>query len=184
MRRSAHLRCSMHVRTSKILPALITIVSLGVAGCDDIDVARGNLTAPGSATSALVSVEPATVTPEFLSGPFCATQPPFRGRVTVIVRSGHERFLRSIQFEFHDRFGGQAFPTPIPIPTPATIPSATPVPIPTSSPIPIPGLVMFGAQQPLVSLGNVPTQSFWLHFGCGSVAAGTLIVAVETTDRF
>src|SRR5688572_20355825 len=171
----------MYVRT-KTLPALIAIVSLGVAACDGISVTAGNPAAPGSVTSALLSAEPATVIPEFLSSPFCATHPPFRGRLNVTVRSEHDRLLRFIRFEFHDRFGVQAFPTAIPIPTAATIPSGTPVPIPTSSPIPIPGHGLFGGA--LLSFGHSPTQSFWLHFGCGFVAAGTLIVEVETTDRF
>ena len=172
----------MHASSSKTLPALIAIVSLGVAACDNISVTAGNPAAPGPGTSALLSAEPATVIPEFLSSPFCATHPPFRGRVNVTVRSEHARLLRSIRFDFHDRVGVQAFPTAIPIPTAAAIPSAIPVQIPTSSPIPIPGQGLFGGA--LVSFGQFPAQSFWLHFGCGSVAAGTLIVEVETTDRF
>jgi hypothetical protein len=172
----------MHAGISKTRPALIAIVSLAVAACAGISVTAGNPGAPGSVTSALLSAEPATVIPEFLSSPFCGTHPPFRGRVNVTVRSEHARFLRSIRFKFHDRFGAQAFPTAIPIPTAATIPSSTPVPIPTSSPIPIPGHGLFGGA--LLLFGNSPTQSFWLQFECGSVAVGTLVVEVETTDRF
>jgi hypothetical protein len=174
----------MHVPVSKSLPAFLAIASLGFAACDGTSVTAGNPAAPGLATSALVLVtaEPATIHPEFLSSPFCGTHRPFRGRVDVTVRADHDRFLRSMRFEFRDRFGGQLFPTAVPIPSAATIPSLTPVPIPTSSPIPIPGHVPFGGT--LVSSGSSRTQSFLLHFGCGFAAVGTLFVDVETTDRF
>jgi len=174
----------MPVQVSKSLPAFLAVASLGVAACDGTSITAGNPAAPLSATSALVSVTagPAIVHPEFLSSPFCGTHRPFRGRVDVTVRSDHDRFLRSMRFEFRDRFGVQVFPTAVPIPGAAAMPSLTPVPIPTASPIPIPGHVPFGGT--LVLSGSSRTQSFLLHFGCGSAAVGTLFVDVETADRF
>jgi hypothetical protein len=173
----------MHVRVSGSVPALIAIAPLVFAACDTngIDGSAVSLMGPGSLSSIVVAVEPATITPEFLSSSSCRARPPFRGRVRVTVRAEHDRLLRHIRFEFRDRFGGRGLPTAIPIPGFSTIPTSTPVPMPTSSPIPIPGHVPFGGA--LVSSGTSLTQAFSLRFACGHGVVGTLFVEVETTDR-
>jgi hypothetical protein len=173
----------MHVRVSGSVPALIAVAPLVLAACDTngIEGSAVSLTGPGSFSSMAVAIEPATITPEFLSSSSCGSRPSFRGRVNVTVRSEHDRFLRHIRFEFRDRLGGRALPTAIPIPSISTIPTSTPVPMPTSSPIPIPGHVPFGGAP--VSFGRSHTQAFALHFACGHDGVGTLFVEIETTDR-
>jgi hypothetical protein len=175
----------MHVRVSGSIPALVAIAPLVLAACDTngIDGSTVTLTAPGSLTSMALAIEPATIRPEFLSSSSCRTRPSFRGRLSVTVRAGADRFLRHIRFEFRDRFGSRALPTAVPIPSISTsiIPTSTTVPMPTSSPIPIPGHVPFGGT--LISSGISLTQAFSLHFACGHGAVGTLFVEIESADR-
>ena len=175
----------MNVRVSPIISAFIlTIASLSLAACDSTDgsdVNAGSLTGPGAVSSILVTAAPASITPEILFSPSCQSFPAFRSRLSVTIRSGHDRFLHHMRFVFRDRFGVRAFPTVVLIPSGTTIPTGTPVPIPTSSPIPIPGHVPFGGTLISSSIGN--TQVFLMSFDCGLRASGTLFVDVETTDR-
>jgi len=173
----------MNLRVSPIISAFIlTIASLSLAACDDngSEVNPGILTGPGAVSSILVTAEPASMTPEFLSSPSCHSHPPFRGRLSVKVRSGHDRSLHDMRFVFRDRFGIRAFPTVVLIPS-MTFPTGTPVPLPTSSPVPIPGHVPIGGT--LVSSSLLNGQVFLLSFDCGVRAFGTLFVEVETTDQ-
>jgi hypothetical protein len=82
-----------------------------------------------------------------------------------------------------DGFGGRAVPIVSAISI-AGVNTSTgtfrPLPVPTESPIPIPGLALFSGQQ-FVS-GRPRTDSFSLLFGCGVSAAGTLSIAVQSTN--
>jgi hypothetical protein len=173
----------MHVRVSTFTPAVLVLLSLGVVGCDDSNGAELNarLVGPSPFQSRLVSVEPATVRPEFLSGPSCRRLRPFLTRFNLFVHADRDLFLRGLRFQFDDRVGGRAHPLPIPTTvTGPAIPNSVPLALPSSAPIPIPGTLQFhGVMAPsgINGLGIV------LNFDCGVPAQGTLSISVETADR-
>lgn len=107
----------MHVRISAFASAVVVVLSLGAVGCDDNnlnDAPPRLVTAPSLFQSRFVSVQPAAVRPEFVSGLSCRGLRPFRTRFNLFVHADRDFFLRGVNFEFRDRAGGRALPLPIP----------------------------------------------------------------------
>ena len=177
----------MNVRLPKYVP-LFLVSAFAVISCGETQPVSP--TAPGPVDKAMITAEPATVSPEFLPTPFCPRFSPFGARFALVVRPGQDLILRVVQFQFVDRFGGRTFPSvipldttafppsslpgspPIPTPTPSTLPSSGPVPIPSSPFSPL-----------LIPAGTFREFPFLLQFGCGVPAEGTVVVSLEFTDR-
>ena len=171
----------MHARVF----TLTTIVALlfGAAGCEDNNGAELNarLVGPSPFQSRLVSVEPATVRPEFLSSPACRGFRPFRTRFNLFVHADRDLFLRGIRFQFDDRSGGRAHPLPIPTAvTGPTIPNSVPLALPSSAPIPIPGTLQFHGVTVSSGINRV---GIVLNFDCGVAPEGILSISIETAGR-
>ena len=167
---------------SRWVAALVMPMALITAACSENS---GSPTVAGSFQlnqSTLVTAEPATITPRFVSDPFCGGALSFLALLRVTIGSHEDVWLGRVGFDFLDGSGVRTFPTAVPIPSSgSTIPTSTPVPIPSASPIPVPGHVPFGGV--LIPGGQPRTQSFSLNFGCGVRPAGTLFLVIETTDR-
>lgn len=169
----------MDARICQYASGFVLLASLGMAGCDNHPVSRGIVTGPSPLTTGpspltadVVTVEPVTVVPVFLSTPFCAAVPLFQAGFTLVIRANQQLIINGFGFEFLDGFGVRSVPTLIS--TSSTIGPFVPVPLPTSSPIPIPGVTM--------SPGSSRTLPMLLQFGCGVTAPGTLVVGVITAS--
>ncbi len=173
------------------LPVLIVALSI-TAACNGTN---SSLTAPAAAQSeskSLFAVEPATLRPEPVSGSSCSTVSAFGTRLGVVVRGTEDLILRNFRFQLTDRLGVVAFPEVIPIPSltaqlPArSIPTSSAIPfpggfiLPSTSAIPIPGSLPI--EGTLVSRGASRTFPFFLRFGCGVLADGTLLIVVDAAD--
>ncbi len=174
----------MHVRLSPFASVVLVVLSVGAAGCDDNsrnDAPPRLVTAPSPSQPGSVSVRPAAVRPEFLSGPSCRGFRPFRTRFNLFIHADRDFFLRGLGFEFRDRSGGRALPLPIPTTvTGPTIPNALPVALPSAAPIPIPGTLPFNG----VMFGSgIHGLGLALDFECGVAAEGMLSISVDTADR-
>jgi hypothetical protein len=184
----------MDRRFSQYLPLLLIPAIAVIAACDDAEPVSP--TAPVAVESALITAEPVTATPEFLTGSFCPAGPPFGLRLVITVGGALDIVVRQLRFDFTDRFGGMAVPLvtpipaapsrsiptsmPVPIPGSTAIPSSPVIPIPGSSPIPIPGSSPI--ENVRIPSGFPTTLPLFLEFGCGVPAAGTLVISVDTTD--
>ena len=181
----------MSTRLSKYISVTLLPAAVLTTACGDTNSVSP--TAPIAVTSALVTADPMTVTPEFLPLSFCPEGPPFSVRLQITIGSGGDIVVvRRVRFDFTDRFGDSATPvvtrtsTRLPesnlpsVPVPVPLPTSSPVNIPTSSPIPIPDSLPF--QDTRVLPGDSSTVPTVLHFGCGVDPNGTLIVSVDTTD--
>lgn len=178
----------MHTRFLKYVWILAFPAFAVLTACDE---RHAGPTSPDALQSALVTAEPLRVTPEFVTGTHCFSRPPFGVRLVVTVGSGLDFVAQRLRFDFTDNFGRSAIPLvtllstqqtgsnqiptsmPIPIPESVSIPGAFPIPIPGSSSadgMSIPG----GASRRL---------PFFLEFGCGVPAAGTLDVSLDGTMR-
>jgi hypothetical protein len=171
----------MHVRMSAFATAVVAVLSFGGAGCDDNslnDAPPRLVTAPGPFHSRFVSVQPATVRPEFFSDQNCRG---FRTRFNLFVHADRDLVLREVRFHFDGRSGGRAHPVPIPTTmTGPTIPNTMPLALPSSAPIPIPGTLPFHG---VIASSGVSGLGIVLNFDCGVPAQGTLSISVETADR-
>ena len=170
--------------TLLLLPAIVFVTACG-------DTNPAGPTTPTAVTSALITAEPMTATPEFLPLSFCAKGPPFSIRLLVTIGSGGDIVIvRRMRFDFTDRFGDSAAPvvtrtstgrsdSTLPsVPVPVPLPTSSPVNIPTSSPIPIPNSLPF--QDTRFLPGDSQTVPTVLQFGCGVEPNGTLIISVDT----
>ena len=181
----------MYARLPKYVP-LFLVLALAVTACSD-DNGGASPTAPDPVASAKITAEPSIVSPEFIAGPFCRGFRPFGARLVFVVRPTSDLFLRSLRVHFVDRFGVRTAPTVIPlqtitsaapsIPTGTTIPipTSSPVPIPGSSPVPTPGVAEFDPL--LIFGGSARTLPFFLRFGCGIPADGTVFFDFDLSDR-
>jgi hypothetical protein len=164
--------------------AALVSAALLAAACDN-DEARDSAglasAAPTSIQFSSLAVEPLSIPPEFLPSQFCPTRPPFRGALTVILRSGDEAFLRTLRFSFIDQLGRRVIPTvTVSGTTFSTIPTAGPLPLPSSPPLPVPGVLEF---QGIPITPSVPrTVPVSAVFDCGVAALGTLFISAETRD--
>ena len=174
----------MNASFPKYVP-LVLLPAVLAAGCGDRSVVAP--TAP-VAQSAFVTAEPAALTAEFLSSPRCPVLPAFGTHLRIIFRSHRDVTVRSIRFDFSDRAGVRGTPTVIPT-TPGSssmLGSSSPVAIPTFSslpgaaPIPVPGFSPLRAIA--LTAGASETFPFFLQFGCGLIADGTIFVGVDTVD--
>jgi len=173
----------MHARLSALALAIVVVLSVGASGCDDNNggAAHARLTGPSPFQSRLVSVQPATLRPEFLSDRSCLGLRPFRTRFNLFVQADRDFSMRGLGFEFRDRAGGRALPLPIPTTvTGPTIPNAVPVALPSSAPIPIPGTLPFNG---VMFSSGIHSLGLVLNFDCGVPAEGTLSISVNTTDQ-
>lgn len=169
----------MHAR---LFTVAVVALSICAARCDDNGGAglSTRLVGPNSMHPRLVSVEPATLRPEFLTGAPCRGFRPFRTRFNLFVHADRDLVLRGLRFHFDDRAGGRAHPLPIPTTVTApTIPDSVPLALPSSAPIPIPGTLTFHG---VMVAPGVNALGLAVHFDCGVPAEGTLSISVETTD--
>lgn len=178
----------MNARLPKYVP-LFLVWALAVSGCGNAGDASP--TAPSAVDDVVFTAEPATIAPEFLSGPGCRGFRPFGARMRITARSRHDLFIRSSRFHFVDRFGVRTVPTthldasnppflhPLPVPTPVTTPTSGPVPIPGVT-IPTPGGSTFDG---FLLLSGSRAVVFFLQFGCGIPADGTLFGELDFRDH-
>jgi hypothetical protein len=179
----------MQGRIWRLASAAVVVLSLGFAGCDSTAavVTAGNLvrpTAVAGLNSTKLVVVPVVLLPQFVYGPVCGARAAFVTNLSVSVTSSRDLFFRGAGFEFVDPFGVRSLPSAVRISS-AALPSAGPVPVPVPvSPLPpvtVPSYTSLGGL-PILS-GTPFNQPFSLHFGCGIVPTGTLVVFVETIDR-
>jgi hypothetical protein len=173
--------------SSSCSAALAVLIALASAACDDFN---GDLNGPASSssrstfvTSTVVTTEPTSIAPQFLSDPRCPGAPPFVALLNLTIGSGAELSVQRIGFEFRDRFGGRSLPTVFPVPASSStlLPSSGPIPFPGAAPTPVPGEISFSDFG--IGSGRGRTDSFALRFDCGVPAVGTLTVVVESVDR-
>jgi hypothetical protein len=172
----------MRVRFPMYVVAALFSVSLGLTGCSRNE---STTTAPAAPTPVSLTAEPSVLTPEFVPGGGCHTDPAFGVRFAVGLSGPNDVYFRRLRFHFHDRFGRVDNPrvtlnngAP---PPPSSLPTSGPVPFPSSSPIPMPG-----ANTPagmLTSFGHARRLPLWLDFTCGIAPSGTLVVIVDFDDH-
>ena len=161
---------------------LLAILLVFTAGCDDarnVTTATGpsGAIASGTGIQSAISAEPAALRPEFLPGMSCRSNRPFGTRVIIVIDGRNDVSLHRLRFRFVDRFGVTAFPNQIQTGVfPMTQP---PVSIPSSSPIPIPGLATLPPEGVFIPFGASRTLPFFVSFGCGAFAQGTLFVMFD-----
>ena len=170
---------------------LLAIIFVFAAGCDDsrmVTTVTGPSGAVASATGiqSAISVEPVALRPEFVPGLSCRSNRPFGTRGVIVIDGRNDVSLHRLRFRFTDRFGVTAFPNQIQTgifpmtQPPVSMPSSSPIPIPSSSsPIPIPGLAPLPPEGVFIPLGASRTFPFFLSFGCGPSATGTLFVMFD-----
>jgi hypothetical protein len=91
---------------------------------------------------------------------FCPTAPPFSAQVGIVVSAADLNLVVStIRFRFVDSNGVQMPPVTLPAPVMAT---------------------QFGSA--LVAARSSRTFPLDVHFGCGTLRTGTILVTVDTTD--
>jgi len=180
----------MYPRSPKYILVLLVPVFALIAACgNDNSVSP---TTPAPVTSALVTTEPMTATPEFSRISFCPAAPSFGVRLLITISgNGEIVIVERLRFAFTDRLGGFAVPVVtqtsaalsggIPTSMPVPLPTSPSVPIPSASPIPIPGSLP--VEELRIHAGVSGTLPVLLNFGCGVPADGTLVVSVDTTDR-
>ena len=168
----------MDARICKYASALVLSAALGMAGCDNPNHhdGVGLVTGPSLLTGDVVTVEPVTVVPVFVSSPFCGTLPLFQAGFTLVVHAEQQLTINGFGFEFLDGFGVRSVPTLIS--TSSTFAPFVPLPLPTSSPIPIPGVSSSNGL--IMSGGSSRSLPMLLQFGCGVSVPGTLVVGVIT----
>ena len=166
----------MRVRFPMYVVAALFSVSLALTGCSR---SESTTTAPAAPTPVSLTAEPSALTPEFIMGGGCHTDPAFGVRFAVGLSGPSDVYFRRMRFRFHDRFGRVdsprvtlAYGAP---PPPSSLPTSSPVTLPSSSPIPTPGM--------LTSFGNARHLPLRLDFSCGIAPSGTLIVIVDFDDR-
>lgn len=163
----------MNLRISAFARAVIVGLSIGASACEDSStMLRTGPTAAAPFQARLVSVEPATIVPEFLPSPLCRTLPPFRTQFNLAVHTDRNLFLRRFRFELRDPSGRRALPL--------AVPTSVPLAMPTSPAVPIPGTLPFhgaAVSPPFSIIGLL------LTFDCGIPAEGTLFIDVETADQ-
>jgi hypothetical protein len=178
----------MSTRFSKHMTVLLLPAAVLVTACGETNHASPTTPAAVS-TSALITAEPLTATPEFLPLAFCPAGPPFAIRLLITIGSGGDIVIvRRLRFHFRDRFGDVAVPLvtetrtalsgSIPTQMPIPLPTSPPIAIPSASPIPIPGSLPF--EDARIQAGGSRTVPTFLQFGCGVPADGTLVVSVDT----
>ena len=161
---------------------LLAIVFVSVTGCDDARnvttaTSPSGAVATGTGVQSAITVEPAALRPEFLPDASCRSNRPFGTRVIIVIDGRNDVSLHRLRFRFTDRFGMTAFPNQIQTGVfPMTQP---PVSIPSSSPSPIPGLAPLPPEGVFIPFGASRTLPFFVSFGCGPFAQGTLFVMFD-----
>ena len=178
----------MYARLLKYVPIFL-VSAVAVTGCGDDN--SPSPTSPSAFEAAMFTAEPAIIAPQFFHNPFCHQFRPFGARFTVVARPSHDVFVRMMRFHFVDRFGVRTVPTLLPVEMtpsafprntgPVTIPTSNSVPFPGSTTIPIPGVSSFDPF--LIPGGSFHTIPFFLQFGCGIPADGTVFVDFDLSDR-
>jgi hypothetical protein len=74
-------------RICKYASGFVLLASLGIAGCDNPNHHDGVGLVTGPFTGDVVTVEPVTVVPVFLSSPFCGALPLFQAGFTLVVHA-------------------------------------------------------------------------------------------------
>jgi hypothetical protein len=181
----------MYARLLKYVPAFLVSAFL-VTACSD-----GNSTSPTAPSEvqlrgAAFTAEPDTILPQFFPSPFCHPYSPFGAQFVIIVHPSDDVFLRGMRVHFLDRFGHMAFPSVVPfhgtspaLPFnngPITIPTSPSIPTPVATTIPIPGVSGFDPL--LIHRGRSHRLPFFLNFGCGIPAVGTVFVDFDVSDRW
>jgi hypothetical protein len=181
----------MYERLPGYVVAFLVAASMSVAcGRTDLTVRGDFPLAPDGV--ALLTAEPAKIVPDFLPTPFCRSHAPFGARIRLTLRAGHDLVMRAPRFELVGNFGERFGPAAIGVfdglppataagSLPPSLPETSPIPLPQASPIPFPGSSPFDGVT-LVA-GGFRVFPFFLQFGCGVPAQGTLFITVETTDR-
>jgi hypothetical protein len=151
----------MHVRLSRLAPAVLAALTLGVSACEDSStILTATMSGPSRFDTHRFAVEPSVIAPEFLAGSSCRSMRPFHLRFNFFVQSNRQLFLRGLRFQLIDRSGGRALP----------------VPIPTSPAVATPGQLQFHG----VETGN--PLGLTLKFDCGVFPTGTLLIDADTAD--
>lgn len=166
---------------------IIGLAAAAATACDDGGAGRaafGGWSSPAEPTalgSASLTVQPEPLVAEVVPRADCRVLPAFRTSLIVSVRSGRFVFVRGLGFEFLDAFGRRRIPTIVPgSTTAASIPTSVPLPLPSSPPLVIPGT---RASFPGVEANRTATFPFTLQFPCDVPSSGTIVVAVQTSDR-
>jgi hypothetical protein len=178
----------MDIQVSRCAAAFIVSVTLTASGCTDRDgTLPGSPFAPISTLSTdsiQVTADPNRIVPHLLSTRDCpAGRSAFRAGFNLIIVAERRRDVRHVVFGFVDSFGNRAVPIFLPTtdgfgPSPGSLPTSVPIPIPSGTVLPIPGTFAFNG----LVLNGSRTLPFLLEFRCGVSPAGTLSVAVETTN--
>lgn len=180
----------MNARLPKyVVMFFVSAVAVTACGTDNAT----SPTAPSEPTVqvAAFTAEPDTVIPQFFPTPFCPQFNPFGVTFVVIVHPQDDVFLRGMRLHFLDRFGRTAIPHVVPfhgtspaLPInagPITIPTSPTIPTPVATTIPIPGASGFDPL--LIQRGSAHQLPFFLQFGCGIPAEGTVFVDFDLSDR-
>ena len=180
----------MYARLLKYVPVFL-VSALLVTGCSD-----DNGTSPTAPSEVLLrgaafTAEPDTILPQFFPSPFCHPHSPFGAQFVIIVQPGDDVFLHGMRVHFLDGFGRKAFPSVVPFhgtspalpfnTGPITIPTSPTIPTPVATTIPIPGASGFDPL--LIHRGRSHRLPFFLQFGCGIPADGTVFVDFDLSDR-
>ena len=180
----------MYARLPKYVP-LFLVSALLVTACGADNSVSPTAPSKAEVQTAAFTAEPDTLVPEFFPSPFCHPHSPFGVRFVVIIRPSDDVFLRGMRVHFLDGFGRKTFPHVVPfhgtspaLPInagPITIPTSPTIPTPVSSTIPIPGASGFDPL--LIQRGASHRLPFFLQFGCGVPADGTVFVDFDLSDR-
>ena len=95
--------------------------------------------------------------------------------------------LRGLRFSFVDRFGATTLPQVVPVPSPLEIPTTTPVTLPGIAALPGLSPITMPGSTPITGLifagGTSNVLHYFVHFGCGVVPDGVLIISADAGDR-
>ncbi len=165
--------------------AVVLLWLVATAGCDSAAVSVNAPSTPVPLSSP-VTVEPMVVRPEFLHGGTCAAFSPFGLRLRLSFREHRHLTLRGLRFRLTDRFGVDALPEVIPLPSgmEAALPTPISSPLPGAASLPAPPLPVPGSSSMTgIGIAAGTPLAFFLRFGCGVAPEGLLFVSIQVVDR-
>ncbi len=157
---------------------LALTVTFGCGGGNSSTTPTGpSPTAKSTQGTNALTIDPATLRPEFLPGIACNGFLPFAMHLKlIVVPSPFGRFVNSISFFFVDSRGVRVVPFAIPGPVEGGITSTL---IPSAGPILVPGQV---SSIFFVNPSSTAVVPFALRFDCGFAPTGLLSIGVQMTD--
>jgi hypothetical protein len=153
---------------SRLLPALMGLAMIAVAGCDDDAVTNGPFVTLGPSSlksspafvSSLINVSSPSVRAQRIGTGFCPAQPPFLAPINLVFRERpSDLFFTGMHLQFVDRAGGRE-------------------PLRRLTQIDL--FDRFGTT--LVPAFEPRTFEFGFPFGCFGASTGTLEIVVFASD--